>query len=65
MRIVRIERHQRIGLGIVGRAAAVGKRIGDHPEIAHHALDAVGRDSDDEVDPVVGLQAALLHLLAR
>ena len=44
-RVVRVERHERVGLRIVGGAAAVGERVGHEPEAAHDALDAVGRDA--------------------
>src|ERR1700741_4011534 len=59
--VVRVQRHQRIGLGIVRRAAAVREGIADDTEIAHPAVDAVVRDSD-EVHAIAIDKTALVHL---
>ena len=55
-RIVGVQRHQRVGLWIVGGAASHGERVGHELVAAHAPLDAVLVHRDD-VDAVAGLEA--------
>ncbi|WP_456661971.1 AEC family transporter [Bradyrhizobium sp. LB13.1] len=60
-RIVRIERHQRIGLGVVGRAAAVRERISDDAEVAHPPLSSIRRYGH-QIDAIAVRKPALVQL---
>src|SRR3984893_1426549 len=57
---MRVQRHQWIGLRVICRTAAIGKRVTDRSKIAYPSLDAIGRFSN-EIDAITILQTSLLQ----
>ena len=49
-----VERHQHVGLWVVGGGAAPRGRVGDHSETARATLDSIFRDPDEVDDVAVG-----------
>ena len=55
---MRIERHKRIGLGIVGSATPVRDGVRNEQEVADDSFDAIGRKRE-QVDTIIVLEATL------
>src|ERR1700691_751523 len=57
---MRVERHQWIGLRVICRTTAIGKRVTDRSKIAYPSLDTIGRFSN-QIDAITVLQTSLLQ----